>query len=143
MLQDRVNELKSGILNIKGNKAYVTGFMSEEMLQLHLTKGPKNWSSMGLYDNEDLKFHNIKNNALFIVKKNGTEVGRYQYKPVFRDAIQYKDEDGKSLSLTINIRKSQYSAHYHLLTTKESLLFSDKDGLDSHLLEKFGVKYSY
>lgn len=143
MLQDRVNELKSAILDIKENKAYVTGFMSEEMLQLHLTKGSKNWSSMGLYDNEDLELHNIKNNALFIVNKNGAEVGRYQYKPIFRDTIQFKDEDGKNLSLTINIRKSQYSAHYHLLTTKESLLFSGKDSLDSHLLEKYGVKYSY
>lgn len=143
MLQDRVNELKSAILDIKGNKVYVTGFMSEEMLQLHLTEGSKNWSSMGLYDDEDLEFHNIKNNALIIVKKNGVKAGRYQYKPVFKDTIQFKDEDGKSLSLTINIRKCQYSAHYHLLTTKETLPFSGKDDLDSHLLEKYGVKYSY
>lgn len=143
MLQDRVNELKSAILDIKGTKVYITGFMSEEMLQLHLTEGSKNWSSMGLYDDEDLEFHNIKNNALFLVKKNGSKAVRYQYKSVFRDTIQFKGEDGKSLSLIINIRKSQYSAHYHLLTTKESLLFSGKGDLDSHLLEKYGVKYSY
>jgi len=143
VLQDRINELDSAILDIKGNKVNITGFMSEEMLQLHLTEGSKNWSSMGLYDDEDLEFHNIKNNALFIVNKNGAKARRYQYKPVYREMLQFKDEDGKSLSLTINIRKSQYSALYHLSTTKESLLFSCKDDLDSHLLEKYGVKYSY
>lgn len=143
MLQDRVNELKSAILDIKEDKVYITGFMSEEMLQLHLTKGSKNWSSMGLYDNKDLEFHNIKNNALFIVKKDDTEVGRYQYKPVFRDTIQFKDDDGKVLSLTINIRKSQYSEHYHLLTMKESLLFSNNKELDSYLLDKYSVQFSY
>jgi len=143
VLQDRLNELKSAILNIKGNKVYVMGFMSEDMLQLHLTKGSKNWSSMGLYDDEDIEFHNIKNHALFIVKKNGVEIDRYQYKPIFRDTIQFKDENGKILSITINIRKSQYSPHYHLSTTKESMLFCNKGVLDRHLLEKYGVKYSY
>lgn len=46
-------------------------------------------------------------------------------------------------SFTINIRKGQYSEHYHLLTTKESLLFSDKGELDRYLFENYSVQYSY
>ena len=32
MLQNRVNELDSGILDILGDKVYITGFTCEEML---------------------------------------------------------------------------------------------------------------
>ncbi|MET1250503.1 hypothetical protein ABWW58_17155 [Sporolactobacillus sp. STCC-11] len=39
MLQNWVNELDSGILNIVENKVHITGFTREEMLQLYLDKG--------------------------------------------------------------------------------------------------------
>lgn len=143
MLQDRINELNSGILDIEENKIYITGFMNEKMMQLHLNEDSNNWSSKGLYDNEKIDFYNIKDNAFFIVRENGTETNRYQYKSILKDTFQFKDENGKSFSLTINIRKSQYGSEYHLLTTKESLLFDSKNDLDNHLLKKYNVKYTY
>lgn len=77
MLQNMVNELESGILNIVGNKVHVTRFTREEMLQLFLDTGIEAWSSKGLYNLQDLEFHNIKSNALIIVKKDGKELNLY------------------------------------------------------------------
>lgn len=142
VLQKRVNELDSGILDILENKVYITGFTREEMLDSHLTKGIENWSSKGLYDYQDLEFYNIKNNALLIVRENKKEINRYQYKPVYRDTIQFKEEKGKIVSITFTIRKSSYSDHYHFLTEKTSLLFHNKGELDLYLMEKYSIKYS-
>ena len=143
LLQNRVNELDSGILDILGDKVYITGFTREGMLESHLTKGIENWSSKGLYHYQDLKFYNIKNNALIIVRKNEKEIHRYQYKPVYRDTIQFKDNEGKIVSITFIIRRSLYSAHYHFLTEKISLLFNNRDELDVYLMEKYRVEYIY
>ncbi|MGG0482449.1 hypothetical protein ABEY65_03535 [Priestia aryabhattai] len=143
MLQLRVNELDSGILDLLGDRIYITGFTREEMLESHLTKGIENWSSKGLYDYQDLEFYNLKNNALLIVRKDKKEINRYQYKPVYRDTIQFKDEQGKMVSITFTIRKSSFSDHYHFLTEKTSLLFNNKDELDVYLIEKYSIKYSY
>ncbi|MBT2253835.1 hypothetical protein [Priestia megaterium] len=143
MLQNRVNELDSGILDILGDKVYITGFTREEMLESHLTKGIENWSSKGLYDYQDLEFYHIKNRALLIVRKDEKEINRYQYKPVYRGTIQFKDNDGKVASITFTIRKSSYSDHYHFLTEKTSLLFSNRDELDVYLMEKYSIEYSY
>lgn len=147
MLQDRVNELGSGILDIKNNRVYITGFMSEKMLQLYLTKEAKNWSSQGLYDNEDLEFHNITDDALIIVQENGKEVNRHQYKREAKETFEFKNHEGKKVSRTVIIRKSVYSNHYHFYYAadkekgidkeKQSLLFDDKGALNHFLKEKF------
>lgn len=142
MLQKRINELGSGILDILGDKVYVTGFTREEMLESYLTKSIENWNLKGLYDYQDLEFYNIKNNALLIVRKDEKEIKRYQYKLVYRDTIQFKDEEGKNVSITFAIRKSSYSEHYHFLTDKTSLLFNNKGELDLYLTEKYSIKYS-
>ena len=107
-----------------------------------MTKGIENWSSKGLYDYQDLEYYNIKTNALLIVRKNEKEINRYQYKPVYRDTIQFKDGDEKNVSITFTIRKSSYSDHYHFLTEKTSLLFNNKGELDLYLMEKYSIKYS-
>ncbi|CAH2715083.1 hypothetical protein BACCIP111895_02267 [Neobacillus rhizosphaerae] len=143
MLQNRVNELSSGILNIVGAKVYTTGFTREEMLQSYLAKGRECWSSKGLYDYQNLDFHNIKDDALIIVRKDGKEINRYKYKPVYKNTVQFKDEEEKNVSLTFTIRKSSYSDHYHFLTEKESLLFNNREELDGYILKRFGATYFY
>ena len=154
MLQNRLNELASAILDIEGNKVYITGFTREEMLQSFLDTGIEAWSSKGLYDYQDLEFHNIKDDALIIVRKDGKEINRFQYKPIYRNTIELKNEKGNKVSRTFKIRKSAYSEHYHFyfLVDKESTVFDDeelskwfdnKDELDKYLLEKYGVHYLY
>lgn len=150
MLQDRVNELGSAILDIKNNKVYIMGFMNEEMLQLYLNKGAKNWSSQGLYDNEDLEFHNVKDNALIIVREDGKEISRHQYVHESKKKVEFKNEKGKNVTRTIIIRKSVYSNHYHFYFVvdkekesnegKRSLLFDNKYALNHFLKEKFNFK---
>jgi hypothetical protein len=146
MLQERINELKSAILEFEGDKVYVTGFTREEMLQRHLDNGSQCFSSKGIYFYQDLHFYNIQNHALIIVMKDAKELSRHQYKPVMKDTIQFKEfKDGeeKLLSLTFTIRKSTYSDHYHFVTEKSSLLFENKDELDRFLLEKYGIRRDY
>ncbi|MGJ9460465.1 hypothetical protein [Oceanobacillus sp. CF4.6] len=143
MLQQRVNELNSAILNIVKDKVHITGFMREEMLLLHLNKGSKCWSSLGVYDYQELDFYNIKSDSLIIVQKDELEINRYQYKRIYKDTLQYKDAEGKVFSLTFTIRKSSYSKHYHLLTEKTSLLFDNNYDIDRYLLDEFDVACSY
>lgn len=154
MLQNRMNELDSGILNIVGNKVYITGFTREEMLQSFLDTGIEAWSSKGLYDIQELEFHNIKDNALIIVQKDGIEIDRHQYKLIYKDKIELTNEKGNKVSRTFVIRKSTYSKHYHFkfVVDKESdifdgkeqvMLFQDKEALNQYLLSKYGVSFSY
>jgi hypothetical protein len=155
MLQARMNELSSGILDIVGNKVHVTGFTRKEMLQSFLDTGVKAWSSMGLYDVQDLEFHNIKDDALIIIRKDGKELNRYQYKFFKKKTVQFKDEKGKNVSRTFVIRTSSYSDHYHFYFAvdkekeslasdegKQSKLFDNQDELDSFIVEKFGIHLS-
>ncbi|MBT2606401.1 hypothetical protein J7E55_25900 [Bacillus sp. ISL-53] len=154
MLQNRVNELNSAILDMKGNKVYITGFTREEMLQSFLDTGIEAWSSKGLYDYQELEFQNIKDDALIIVRRDEKEMNRYQYKQVYKGTIKFKNEEGKNVSRTFIIRKSTYSEQYHFYFVVEkeasetddekvSSLFNSKDELDKYLLEQYGVHYSY
>ncbi|NIK11144.1 hypothetical protein FHR85_000517 [Alkalibacillus almallahensis] len=86
-----------------------------------------------MYDSENLQYHNIKNNALIIEKKDGEEIRRHQYNPIYKDTVKTKDENGKIISITFTIRKSVYSEHYHLITEKISLLFENEGDLKRYL----------
>ncbi|MGM9986272.1 MAG: hypothetical protein ACI35O_03485 [Bacillaceae bacterium] len=154
MLQNRVNELNSGILNIIDNKIHITGFTREEMLQSHLKKGIENWSLKGLYDWQEIEFHQIKDHALIIVQKDGKEIDRHQYRPIYKEKVEWKNEKGKKMSRTFVIRKSTYSEHYHFrfVIDKESdpgdvkdqsMLFSNKEALDQYVWNQYGVSISY
>ncbi|MGP4074136.1 hypothetical protein ACTWQB_16660 [Piscibacillus sp. B03] len=141
MLQKRINELNSAILEFEEDKVYVWGFTTEKMLPSYSNKGLKCWSSQGLYDIEELEYYNIKDNALIVVKKRGKEIGRYQYKPIYKDTVKIKDDNGKEKSVTFAIRKSTYTNHYHLFTEKTSLLFESEKQLKLYLFDEFNVKW--
>ncbi|HDX9578814.1 TPA: hypothetical protein ROX88_002363 [Bacillus pseudomycoides] len=143
MLQERINELESGILTIDRDKVYVMGFNNEKMLMSFFNNNKKNWSFIGLYDSHKLDFNNIKNNALIIVMKDGKEIGKYQYIPVYKGTIKYDNKDGKSTSMTFTIRKSIYSKHYHFLSGKMSRIFESKDFITTYLREEFGASIDF
>ncbi|MED3542426.1 hypothetical protein ABEX53_30255 [Bacillus toyonensis] len=71
MLQERINELESGILTIDRDKVHVMGFKNEKMLMSFLNANKKNWSFIGIYDSHKMNFNNIKSNALIIVMEDG------------------------------------------------------------------------
>ncbi|MGK8429882.1 hypothetical protein [Bacillus cereus] len=143
MLQERINELESGILNLDGDRVHVTGFKSEKMLMSFLNNNKKNWSFKGMYDIHEMNFHNIKNSALIIVVKGGKEIGKYQYIPVYKSLIKYDNQDGKSTSMTFTIRKSVYSKHYHFLSEKMSRVFESKELITNFLKEEFGASINF
>ena len=66
-LQDRIEELQSGILEIDGNKVNITGYYSKDRLLDYLDKGLDAYFSKGVYDYEKLDFGKVKNNTLFII----------------------------------------------------------------------------
>ncbi|ENQ3079547.1 hypothetical protein [Bacillus multifaciens] len=143
MLQERINELESGILTIDRDKVYVMGFNNEKMLMSFFNNNKKNWSFIGLYDSHKLDFNNIKNNALIIVMKDGKEIGKYQYIPVYKGTIKYDNKDGKSTSVTFTIRKSIYSKHYHFLSEKMPQVFESKEFVTTYLREEFGASIDF
>lgn len=112
--------------------------MSEERLKSFLNKNIQNWYSKGVYDYENIHFHNIKNNALFIVQKDGKEINRYQYVPIDKKSILIKNQNGKSTTITYTIRKNTYSDNHHFSSKYLSILFNNKVELDDYLIEQLG-----
>lgn len=133
-LQQRVNELNSGILNYVGEKVRTMGFYNEARLTTHIENNKDNWSSKGLYENKDITFSNIKSDALFIVQENGKEVKRHQFKKVLRKLVNRKKT---SALIFITIRKSTFTDEWQMLTEKEVFRFKNKNYLELYLLDHF------
>ena len=96
MLQDRINELYSAIVNIVGDSVNTMGFYNSDRLRSYLEEGKKNWSSTGKYPYEELVFHNIRTNATIIWQQGGVEIARYKYINVKNGTLIYKNEKNKS-----------------------------------------------
>lgn len=96
MLQDRVNELDSAIVNVTGNFVNTMGFYNTDRLMSYLGEGKKNWSSTGRYPFEELVFHNIKSNATIVLQQNGIEIARYKYIKVANGSLMYENQRNKS-----------------------------------------------
>lgn len=143
MLQERINELESGILTIDRDKVHVMGFKNEKMLMSFFNANKKNWSFIRIYDSHKMNFNNIKNNALIIVIEDGKEIGRHQYIPVLKHTIKYDKKDGKNTSMTFTIRKSIYSKRYHFLSEKMSHVFESKEFITTYLREEFGASIDF
>ena len=135
-LQDRIEELNSGILNIENNKVFVTGFLSQERLEDYYFNNKQCFFSKGIYDYEELDFSKIKDDALFMVFKNNNLISKYCYKVIFKDTLKYK-EGKKYLSRTFKIRKSLFSEEYNLIIENTSLVYSDLFELKNFLQSNF------
>lgn len=145
-LTNRINELNSAILNIKGDKVHILGFMSKEMMEKYF-EGSKNWYVIGLYDKEEMSFFDTKDNAFFIVQKEGEEIARYQYKPIDKQTVKLKvkSEKGNNLYRTFIVRKDVFSNSYHFNLIKkdienDSILFENKKSLNEYLKNEFNSK---
>ncbi len=99
-LTNRINELNSAILNIKGNKVHILGFMSKEMMEKYF-EGSKNWYVMGLYDKEEMSFFDTKDNAFFIVQKEGIEIAKSQGKYKGRVKKYNKNHEGMNYAIKL------------------------------------------
>lgn len=139
MLQERINELDSAILNVVGDWVYTLGFYNTERLNSFLDKGKKNWSSTGRYPFEELVFHNIKTHATIILQYDGGDVARYQYINVKNGVLVYDNVLNKSGKATgvYEIRKEVYSSTWNLRFADNSLVFAVWGDMRNYVLTTY------
>ena len=142
MLQARINELNSGIINVVGDAVHTLGFMNADRLHSYETMGLKNWYSVGRYQYENIDFHSTKSEAVFVLQENGQEVARYQFLPILRDTVSYINVKRKKATLTFEIRKNTYSSHYNFKTETQSLLFGSIAEIKKHMFQTYGYTLS-
>ncbi|MEE1130990.1 MAG: hypothetical protein UHX00_05080 [Caryophanon sp.] len=139
MLQNRINELDSAIVNIVGDFVNTIGFYSTERLVSFLEEGKKNWSSTGRYPYQNLAFHNIRTNATIILQENGIEVSRYKYVNIKNGNLIYDNDQNKSGKATAvyEIRKEVYSRTWNLRFADNSLTFERWKDMRNHVLDNY------
>lgn len=153
MLQERIEELGSAILDYKSNNIVnVIGFMSADRLYDYIERGLDCHFSKGIYKLEPLNLGKIKNDALFIINENGNEINRYQFVVLKKDIIKFKDTNKKIRTKTYIIRKCKYTNIYNLIhretitvdgkkeIEEENKLFSNINELKKYFFESFAHK---
>jgi len=138
-LQEYIEELESGILDIKNDKVYLTGFKSPERLYSYYIDNINCIFSSGIHDYEKLDFAYIKDNALFIIIKDNKEVSRFQFEILKKDTIKYKNEENKQLSKVYSIRKCIYTNAYNYKDGDESILLNTLEDIKNHFFNKFNI----
>lgn len=142
-LQDRIEELESGILEFTDKKVHVTGFLSTERLIDYYEKNINCFFSKGLYDIEDLKFQYIKDNALFIVIKNNS-ITKYQFNVIKKDSFQLKtvDENNKTkiTTKTYKLRKNKFDNSYNYIDNDTNEIFFNVESLNNFISLKYNTK---
>lgn len=144
-LQDRIEELQSGILEIDGNKVNMTGYYSKDRLLDYLDKGLDAYFSKGVYDYEKLDFGKVKNNTLFIIYKDGKEIARYEFQGIKKGTFDYDEKNnvnGKGTK-TYLIRYCKWSKMYNYIDNETNITFSNKIDLVNFLLEKYHINLDF
>lgn len=140
LLQERINELGSAIINIRNRKIHLTGFMSSERLLDYYEKGNDCRLSMGVYSIEEYNVAYGRDNALFIVLEDNIEVSRYEFRLIKNDTIKYKDEDNKPRTKVYKIRYCKYSNMYNYKDIDKSILFNNEEELLNYFLNEYNVQ---
>lgn len=156
MLQERISELGSGILQIKGTEVHLTGFMSPERLYEFYNNGIDCHFSKGIYPNRELNWGKIQDKALFVVlNENNNVVNKYQFLVVKKDTVKYKDKDNANRTKTYTIRKCQFTGTYNFIaretmmndgkknTVEDNKTFKSLDELNKFFLASFGLELNY
>lgn len=156
MLQERIEELGSGILKYKEGKVYLTGFMSSKCLDYYYNKKIDCRFSNGIYDKRELNWGKIRDGALFILLNYEDEViCKYQFEVLDKNTIKYKDSKNNNKHKTYSIRKCKYTGIYNFISREtvvvdekntradENRLFNTIGELKVFFYELFGVELKY
>lgn len=140
-LQDRIEELGSAIINIKGNKVYIMGFYNSERLNDWLN-GSDCWQSKGIYDKHEIDFSRAMDNSLIIIMQYDVETIRYQFKPFFKGVIKYTNLQETTISRIFTLRKCLYTKQYNIIyfneiNQKKSIVYNNIQALEEGLKELF------
>lgn len=134
MLQSRINELYSAIIDLKENETHVTGFYNADRLTSHLEKGVSNFSSKGFYPNETINFNDIQTNALFIVKKQNEVIEKHQFRLIYKQLSQPLIRPNK---IILSIRKDNFSNAYNVKTESNAALVFGFESLTNFLITNY------
>lgn len=126
MLQERIAELGSGILQYKENKVHLIGFMSSERLDDYYNKNIDCHFSNGIYEEQELNWGKIQDGALFIILNDNNElICKYQFEVLNKNTIKYKDKENNNRSKTYCIRKCKYTGFYNFIA-RETIVVDGK-----------------
>lgn len=131
------------VLNYTGNKIKVSYFYSEKMYNRYLN-GLDCMQGMGIREiNDTVDFSKLPSGVLVVVQNYGRETSRYQYVPIFKATIEYKDitklKNQQKTSLTFQIRKQKYGSDFNLLQASgESINFNNLKQVKAYLDENYG-----
>lgn len=139
LLQNRINEVDSAIINFVENKVHITGFYNADRLTSHLELGKDNWRSKGIYDENDVTFSNIKNDALFLVLSDGKTIDKYQFIVIFRETLQRFKPAG---SIIVTVRKNNFADQWQVLSEKNSFEFTTKAEAETHLRDNYKGEFN-
>lgn len=140
LLQERIEELGSLILNIKNDKIELIGFMSEDRLLSYYIDNVKCHLSHGIYNKEPFDLAYLNDNSLCIIQENNIEVARYKYVPLKKGTLKYKDPaDMKNKSKIYTLRLCEYTEKYSFVESTRSMLFDTKDSLTSFLINEYNI----
>ncbi|MDW0111585.1 hypothetical protein QT711_00215 [Sporosarcina saromensis] len=140
LLQERINELSSAIVNFESNKTHITGFYNEKMLLSHLESHKRNYLSIGLYETTLVNFSNIKDDALFLVQEDGKTISKHQYRVIFKDRVQ-RSKGASSLLLTV--REHQFLDQWQIVMENQCIEFETRSELKSYLSEHFRTDFEF
>jgi len=137
LLQGRINELDSAIINFVDKKVYITGFYNPARLMSYLEQDKKNWLSTGMYDKSNVTFSNIKSEALFLVQTDGQTIERYQFTVVFKRNVQRLKKAG---FLIVTARKNIFADQWQVITEKTFFEFGTQEEMNAHLQENYKIE---
>lgn len=140
LLQERIEELGSGILIISNSKVELIGFTCPERLNDYYHNKDKCYFSVGVYDLEPLDFSKVQDDALFIVNdKDNNTLDKYHFELLRKDVIKYKEDTNKMITRQYHIRKCKYTNKFSYKDIDVSILFDTKEDLLNYFKYRFKI----
>lgn len=138
ILNKEISLIGSAIINYENDNIFFTGFGSKDRLYDYIDRNINCIQLTGVFPNVEIDYSSIKDSALFILKRDGQEYQRYEFLPIIKDTMKFKDADNINRSKVFSIRRC---CHTELLSYKDmetSVMFNDMSGLQQYMIEKFG-----
>lgn len=139
LLQSRLEEIDSAIIDVYVDRIIVRGFYSEERLLDYYIHKKDCWCSLGKYPKENYDIAYLKNNALLIILKDGEEISKHKFELLKKDTAKYKDinDDNKVKSKTYEIRYCFHSRKYNYKDADISLIFNTYQELKNYFFNHY------
>lgn len=137
-LMEEISLLGSAIIDYNNDHINIIGFYNKERLLDYLDSGINCIAYRGVFPIFKIDSSLFSDNGLFILKNNGEEYARYEFIPILKSTIKYKDKDKIPRSKVYTLRRCAYTDLFSYKDMEQSELFNDFDQLNSFFKERFG-----